>query len=168
MANTYEPIATNTLTTATATVTFSSIPSTYTDLIVSISPMGTAGNYDLGIRYNSDSGSNYSWTSTSFNADNSGAAYSERASNATSITARTNIATTVPYPIIFEVLNYSNSTTYKTSLSKIARGDYAVARTVGMWRSTSAINEVSFILVGGGSTTFKAGSVFTIYGVKNA
>jgi len=166
--STYEPIATTTLATATSTVTFSSIPSTYTDLIMVVSPIGTAGNYDLGIRYNSDSGSNYSFTSISFNADNNNSPYSERASNATSITARTNIATVVPYPIIFEVLNYSNSTAYKTSLSKIARGDYAVARTVGMWRNTNAVNEVSFILVGGGSTTFKAGSAFTIYGVKSA
>jgi hypothetical protein len=168
MPATYETIATTTLGSATGTVTFSSIPSTYTDLVIVISPTATNGNYDVGMRYNSDSGSNYSWTSISFNADNSGSAYSERATNATSITARTNIATVNPYPVIFEILNYSNTTTYKTSLSRIARETYAVARTVGLWRSTSAINEVSFVLVGGGSTTYKAGTVITLYGIKAA
>jgi len=168
MPATYETIATTTLGSATGTVTFSSIPSTYTDLAIVVSPIATAGNYDLSIRYNSDTGSNYSWTGLLFNADNSGSVYSTRGTNATFIPTLTNIATATPYPAIIHIQNYSNTTTYKTSTSRIARETYANSAVVGVWRSTSAINEVSLILTGGGSTTFKADTVITLYGIKAA
>jgi hypothetical protein len=168
MAITYEPIATTTVSTATHPVTFSSIPSTYTDLVIVVSPIGTAGNYDLAVRYNSDTGTNYSWTGILFNADNSGAVTSGRGSNTTSIPANTNVATVTPYPVVIHINDYANTTTYKTSVSRVTRETYANAETIGMWRSTSAINEVSLILSGGGSTTFKAGTVITLFGIKAA
>lgn len=168
MAITYEPIATTTISTATHPVTFSSIPSTYTDLIIVVSPIATAGNYDLSVRYNSDTGTNYSWSAIAFNADNSGAVQGTKGTNTTFIPTNTNIATATPYPAIIHIQDYANTTTYKTSLSRISRETYANALTVGNWRSTSAINEVSLILTGGGSTTFKSGTVITLFGVKAA
>lgn len=168
MPQTYTPIATTTLSSTTHPVTFSSIPSTYTDLVVVISPMAANGNYDLSIRYNSDTGSNYSWTSIEFNADNSGSTYSSRGTGTTYIPTRTNIATATPYPAIIHIQNYANTTTYKTSVSRIARETYANSVVVGAWRSTSAINEVSLILTGGGSTSFISGTVVTLYGIKAA
>jgi|688.fasta_scaffold483380_2 hypothetical protein len=166
MSITYEPIATTTVSTATHPVTFSSIPSTYTDLIAVVSPIGTAGNYDLSIRFNSDSGTNYSWAGINFNADNSGAAYSTRGTNTTFFPTSTNVATVTPYPVVIHIQNYANTNIYKACISRIARETYAVALNSGLWRSTSAINEVSFILTGGGSTTFKAGTVISLYGIK--
>jgi hypothetical protein len=170
MPATYETIATTTLGSASGSVTFSSIPSTYTDLIVVTSPTATNNNYDIGIRYNSDTGSNYSMTAMLFNADNSGSAYSTRETNVSSIRNNTNINTTVPNPLVFQIQNYANTTTFKTSLSRTTapQNGYAVAATVGLWRSTSAINEITFVLLGGGSTTYKVGSVFTLYGIKAA
>lgn len=167
MTATYDSIATTTLTTNTATVTFSSISGSYTDLILVASPMATANNYNFNVYYNSDTGSNYSWTSLRFNADDSANPISDRASNTTSIRTNTNISTTTPFPIIYQILNYSNTTTNKTSLSRIARGNYAVAATVGLWRSTSAITSISCILTGGGSASFISGSTFTLYGIKS-
>jgi hypothetical protein len=166
MSITYEPIATTTVSTATHPVTFSSIPSTYTDLIAVVSPIGTAGNYDLSIRFNSDSGTNYSFTGINFNADNSGSAYSSRGTSTTFFPTGTNVATVTPYPVVIHIQNYANTNTYKTCLSRIARETYGQALNSGLWRSTSAINEVSFILTGGGSTTFKAGTVISLYGIK--
>ena len=168
MPATYEAIATVSVTTATDPVTFSSIPGTYTDLVAVVSPVATAGNYDLSIRYNSDTSSNYSWTAILFNADNSGAAYSTRGTSTTFIPTLTNIATVNPYPAIIHIQNYANTTTNKTSISRIARETYAVSEVVGLWRNTSAITSVSFTLTGGGSTTFKAGTVITLYGIKAA
>lgn len=168
MPSTYEPIATTTITTATHPVTFSSIPSTYTDLIAVVSPIATAGNYDFSIRFNSDTTTNYSWTGLNFNADNSASVYSTRVANTTYIPIGTNIATVTPYPGIIHIPNYANTSTYKTIISRIARETYANAINVGTWRSTSAINEISFILTGGGSTTFKADTVITLYGIKAA
>jgi hypothetical protein len=168
MPKTYESIVTTTVTSSTHPVTFSSIPSTYTDLIAVISPLADNGNYDLSIRFNSDSGANYSWTGINFNADNSANPYSSRGTSTTFIPTGTNIATVNPYPAIIHIQNYSNTTTHKTTLSRIARETYAQALNVGMWRNTNAINSISFILTGGGSTNFKSGTTITLYGIKAA
>jgi hypothetical protein len=62
MAITYEPIATATLGTATASVTFSTISGSYTDLVLVIQRRYGYSNkwYATSIRFNSDTGSNYS------------------------------------------------------------------------------------------------------------
>jgi hypothetical protein len=168
MTITYEILATTTLSTATYPVTFSSIPSTYTDLVISVAPIATNNNYDLAVRYNSDSGSNYSMTTLMFNADNSGNPYASREGNASSIRCNTNINSTNIHPAIIQIQNYSNTNIHKTSLSRtgVPSNAYGVSTTVGVWRNTSAINEITFLLLGGGSTTFKAGTVITLYGIK--
>ena len=61
MPATYEPINTQTLGTAVADVYFTSIPQTYTDLVLVISS-NTSSNTQTGYRLNSDSGNNYSDT----------------------------------------------------------------------------------------------------------
>ena len=66
--STYTPIATTTGTGSSGTITFTSIPSTYTDLRIILN--GTETNatlYEFDMRYNNDSGNNYSltWRSTS-------------------------------------------------------------------------------------------------------
>jgi len=61
MPTTYEPIATTTLSTATASVTFSSISGTYTDLRLVIFALGATSDYPY-VEINSDTGTNYSKT----------------------------------------------------------------------------------------------------------
>ena len=66
--NTYTPIATNTLSSATASVTFSSISGVYTDLVLVITPTIPTGAYDILMRVGNgtvDSGTNYSVTRVS-------------------------------------------------------------------------------------------------------
>jgi hypothetical protein len=168
MAITYEPIATTTLGSATATVTFSSISGSYTDLVLVTNPLGSAGNYDLGIRLNSDTGNNYSWTSLRFNSDDSASPISDRASNTNYVAMKTNISTTIPFPSIIQIQNYSNSTTNKSLLARSPRGDYAVSAIVGLWRNTSAVTSVSISLFGGGSANLAVNSTFTLYGIASA
>lgn len=159
------PLATTTLSATADTISFSSISGSYTDLILVLSPMANAGNYDVGIRFNDDTAGNYSLTSIVFNADNNANPYSTRESNISAIKAYTNIATAQPYPVIFHILNYSNTTTYKTALTQTARETYAVSRNVGLWRNTNAITSVSLSFFGGGSTSFKSGTTATLYGI---
>ena len=59
MAITYTPIASITVGTAVPSVTFSSIPQTYTDLILIYN--GSSGIVNLPVRFNGDSGNNYSY-----------------------------------------------------------------------------------------------------------
>ncbi len=118
MAITYEPLATTTVSTATASVTFSSISGSYTDLCVVFAGTASGGNVNLVLTFNSDTGSNYSWTDIEGNGST---AASYRLSNQTGIRfAYNNVATgTSQCNTIMHIMNYSNTTTYKTALGRV-------------------------------------------------
>jgi hypothetical protein len=163
--STYTPIATQTLSSAAATVTFSSISGTYTDLILitnNIQSGGTQGN--LFIQFNSDTGTNYSRTWLSGDGSS---AYSGRESSQTKIglTAYSYPQTTTRWAGIVHIQNYSNSTTYKTILIRGNNSAVGLDEIIGLWRSTSAIT--SFVL-SRSNDNFAAGSTFTLYGIKAA
>ena len=172
MPSTYTPIATTTLGSSAASVTLSSIPSTYTDIILIVSARSnwTTDEYEgLGIQFNSDTGSNYSYTVL---AGNGAAASSFRGTSQTKIEGRLNpsySSNTSPSANVLQLQNYSNTTTYKTMLMRTNSSVeyYEVTATVGLWRSTSAINEVKLFPTESGAQ-FVAGSTFTLYGVKSA
>lgn len=162
MPLTYEPIATTTLGSAQATVTFSSISGSYTDLVLvmAFSDGGTGGGQDILMRFNSDSGSNYSRT---FLIGDGSAATSGRTSNATSF-APGGLYTNSMYKI--QIQNYSNTTTNKTVISDTRVSSTYAASVVGLWRSTSAITSITLTVNAGFS--YQSGSTFTLYGIKAA
>jgi hypothetical protein len=164
MASTYEKIATNTLGTATGTVTFSSISSAYTDLVVIFVGNLNAAATTL-LRYNNDSGSNYS----QINVIGDGtSAINQIRSNGTSFRLYdVGLSSNNINILIFNFNNYSNTTTYKTTLLRCSDtgGSSEVGMGVSLWRDTSAINRLDFINGGG---TWSVGSTFTLYGIKAA
>jgi hypothetical protein len=113
MAQTYEPIATTTLTTTASNATFSSIPGTYTDLVLIGSPKYTSAGDYLKVTYNSDTGSNYSIT---YVLGNGSSASSGRESSVTSMNVMYMTQTSNFGVLRVDIQNYSNSTTYKTAL----------------------------------------------------
>jgi hypothetical protein len=159
MAVTYEPIATTT-TSGGGQVTFSSIPSTYTDIVL-IFGMNPGGNDNLGIRFNNDSTALYSLTRLSGNGTSA---------SSTSVANST-------YPIVqsglyeagytalfkFDIFNYAGSTfkTFTSSAVVSKNGSGEVTTCVGLWRSTAAINRIDLYGSIGNSTV-------TIYGIKAA
>lgn len=160
--STYTPIATTTLGSAAASYTFSSIPSTYTDLIlITQHTCATGTNNQLIIRPNSDTSAIYS--RTYLTGDGSSAAsgaqtgetgiYVSYATTNTDITISTN-----------HFQNYSNTTIYKTVLSR-SNNSYNTRAQASLWRSTAAI---SSILLLPNSGTFATGSTFTLYGIAAA
>jgi hypothetical protein len=166
MASTYTPIATTTLG-SNATITFSSIPNTYTDLRLVIN--GGISNYgwNMRFRYNDDSGTNYSYTYIS--AD--GSAFSGITSNDTKIATTPGIGSAnnlINILNTIDIMNYSNTSKYKTC---IIRGNDAVVGTsavIATWRSTSAINSI-YIYSGAsndGIAHLYAGTTATLYGIK--
>ena len=163
--NTYTPIATSTLGSNSATVTFSSISGTYTDIRLIMSVKSSSGGPDVRIRFNSDTGTNYSGTYLFGNGTTAGSA---RDSNIGGIlldyygtpdTTNFNVNKV-------EIQNYSNSTTYKTVIARADNAGNGTTATVGMWRSTSAITRIDLTLSGGQS--FTTGSTFTLYGIAAA
>ena len=167
MPSTYEPIATQTLGSATNSVTFSSISGTYTDLVLVANYGITASGYGLRMRLGNgsvDSGSNYSDTTLC------GTGSVARSSQNSSVTS---IVTTDPGLVsnsfssimIINLNNYSNTTTYKTAMLRQNAADAEATAIVGLWRSTSAINTINLFV---GSGNILAGSTFTLYGIKAA
>jgi hypothetical protein len=63
------------------------------------------------------------------------------------------------------IMNYANTTTYKTAISRLDDAANYVGTSVGLWRSTSAINSVT-ILAGTGN--IPSGAMFTLYGIAAA
>lgn len=161
MPSTYTPIATTTLGSASNSVSFSSISGTYTDLVLVGSLNVTAG-LDYWVRVNSDSGSNYSNTRI---IGNGSTASSARSSNGAQIYINATGTATGQQQFTMNLFNYSNSTTYKTLLIRYDVANQETVARVGLWRNTAAINT---ILIQTDSSTFTAGSMFTLYGIKAA
>ena len=168
MTATYEKIATSTLVSSTQTVTLSSIPATYTDLVLVCSIKGDAASMSVVFRVNGDTGSNYSAT---YLEGTGSAASSARVSSQTQIPLSASVSynSTNFGTQIIQAMNYSNTTTYKTFLQRFnsaSGGSFpGVSTSVGLWRSTAAIFQFDIISTAGGQN-FVAGSTFTIYGIK--
>jgi hypothetical protein len=166
MAATYESIATTTLGSAATSITFSSIPSTYTDLrvvFVGTQSTGTA----CFVRLNSDTGTNYSYTYLWGNGSSVG---SGRAINEDWILIDLASGFGSTYPAMFQMdlFSYAGST-FKTMLvqnSNDKNGSGSVERSVRLWRSTSAINTISINSYN--AANFAIGTTATLYGIKNA
>ena len=160
--STYTPIATTTGTGGSNAITFSSIPSTYTDLILVCNFLLTANSGTGWIRFNGDTGTNYSDT---YLYGNGTSASSGRHSNiAQSYCADADSVT--PVISIHHIQNYANTTTYKTFLSRSNLASSGTAAYAGLWRSTAAINSITFS--NNASANITSSSTFTLYGVLNA
>jgi hypothetical protein len=164
--STYTPIATQTLGSSAASVTFSSISGSYTDLILITNATSTSGgSQSISIKVGNgsvDTGANYSLT---YLYGDGSSAVSGRYSNAnylyTGRVTNTNLSTGITH---FQ--NYSNTTTYKTVLSEGRNAAAIIINLVNLWRSTSAINIMELGIDGGYS--FASGSTFTLYGIAAA
>ena len=169
MPSTYTPIATSTYGSDAGAFSFTSIPSTYTDLIavLNIRSKKAASTGFLCSRMNSDSGSTHSYTiltgsgssaSSSRNTNVSWDSFAEIAGN--------NAASGVYSTVIYHIMNYANTTTNKTLIARVNEAGSNVSAQVGLWRSTSAMTSLQFFDYDGAN--FAAGSSFTLYGVKSA
>lgn len=162
---TYEPIATTTAGGSSTNVTFNSISGSYTDLVLVIANV-TAQIDNVGITLNSDTGSNYSRVIAQGNGSTKS---SSKNNNQTYLyTMYKDTAGGNPAMSISQFLNYSNSTTYKTVLTRQetnSSGTKSVQVMLSVWRSTSAITSIS---INSGNANFNSGATFTLYGIAAA
>ena len=168
MALTYEPIATTTLSSASSTITFSSIPQTYTDLRVilrvsNVTATGSQINFYLN-------GNSINVARVSNHA--SAGAVGENATTNTYMSITGSQGTpnsTSPSMCVVDVFNYAN-TSYRKSLWAnfyLYTGSSGAVGNVGaVSLATSAINEIQ--LQYGGGTGFNTGTMATLYGIKAA
>jgi hypothetical protein len=65
--------------------------------------------------------------------------------------------------IIIDIMDYSNTTTNKTNLTRSNNVGNGLAAVVGMWRNTNAITSIRFFPDSG---NFSTGSTFRLYGIQ--
>ena len=177
MANTMTLIEAKTLGSTTASVTFSSIPSTYTDLCLKISAR------------NSQTGGSYNNIILSINGSPSGTSHNTKALYTIGTTVGSNGGTSAASAVIGAMPlsdstantfsnvelyfpNYANTSTNKsfssdavTENNTASNGTIFNALIAGLWASTSAI---SSLYVGNESGSFLTNSTFYLYGIKNS
>lgn len=157
--NTYVALDKVTVGTATPSITFNAIPQTYTDLMIVANGLESANQY-VGIRFNSDTATNYSQTrlysdGSSINSDTQTTATFGRIS-AGDPTNRFAIQVSVP--------NYKNATTYKTWLSRTNMPNNMVGAIAGLWRKTpEAITSITITTAS--ADNFSVGTTFSLYGI---
>jgi hypothetical protein len=156
---TYALIASTTTTNGQTSLSFSSIPSTYTDLVVVANCRNNSGTYDLQLRVNSDGGSNYSRT---YLVGDGTTAASARASSVTYAQIGGYIGTSQGVAVI-NFMDYANTTTNKTFLSRAGSAAVNTGALVALWRSTAAINSITFDWAAG---AFAADGSFRLYGIQ--
>lgn len=160
VALTYEPIATQTVSASNVTITFTSIPSTYTDLVLVTGSSNTLGGV-YNLRFNNDSGSNYSYTVFSGNGSATACTnyVSQTSTNLFNIPGSGSIQMTT----ITHLMNYANTSVYKSLFTRANDTSGLVNETAGFWLNTSAINRID--LSTSGASNFINGSVITLYGI---
>jgi hypothetical protein len=161
MTATYDAIATTSVTGTPSTIDFTSISGSFTDLVVVLTAKTSAGTETL-LRFNSDTGNNYSTTILYGTGTTAG---SYRDSNQSRILTAFygNPTTDNSHVSITHIQNYSNTNTNKTILCRSNRAAGGVDAIVGLWRNTAAITSVTILTNGG---TFTSGTVATLYGIK--
>lgn len=168
----FDALATVTLTSTAASVTFSGIPSTYTHLQVRALSHRTGGTADdnTNMQFNADSGSNYAWHQ--LYGDGSSAAAGS-ATSTTLIRAIPDLTSSTGFGVgIIDVLDYANTSKLKTVRIFAGYdnngGGYAILRS-GLWFkagtgvTSDAINSITFTPNSG---SFTANTSFSLYGVR--
>lgn len=165
----FESIATATVSSATNSVTFSSIPSTFTHLQVRafIIP---AGEDNLGIKLNGDTGNNYA----GHQIQGTGSSATSYAVSSTTMYLNGLFTGTSGYPFvaIYDFLDYTNTNKFKVVRGiagcdgNAANTSYRVGLHSGLWRDTPAINSINFYTFYG--NFIGANSHFALYGIKVA
>jgi hypothetical protein len=166
MATTYVPIDTQTVVnTSTNTITFTSIPSTYTDLIF-VCNYGESTNAGIKVIVNNDSTSGL-YSMTRVRGDGSTASSSRRTSqNQWYIPEGPSLPTDVSAITTLNFMNYSNTAIFKTVLQRDNVASSGLSACVNLWASTVAINRIDVICLS--SDVFANGSTFSLYGVASA
>jgi hypothetical protein len=172
---TYTLISSNVLSSSAASVTFSAIPATYTDLVIKASIRENSGGQypnSMELQFNGSSASNYSITT--LYADSTSPS-SARYSNATSMSALYSVNGSSSTSNTFSsveiyIPSYTTSQNKPLSLSNVTEANtgsnllWSIAAHAGLWRDNSAITSINLAC----GASLGIGSSFYLYGISNA
>jgi hypothetical protein len=157
---TYIALGNITLGGSAASVTFSSIPATYRDLVLVVNGTTTSGSTaNSWIRFNGDTGSNYSYVRIL----GDGSSVSSSASTGNNYLTTGDINSAI-FTSVIHIMDYSATDKHKTALSKTGNVSAYLGAYVGRWANTAAITSV---LVSNQSGDFTSGTTFALYGIAS-
>jgi hypothetical protein len=163
--NTYVAIATANGTGSSGSVTFSSIPATYTDLVLIVSgTLVSGGDSGLELRFNGTGSGSTSYSGTLLDG-NGTAASSARQTNVAGANNGLISSNAVGNSVI-QIMNYANTTTYKTILGRGNLSNLLTRASVYLWRDTPAA--INAIEVRTGAGNYSTSTTFSLYGIKAA
>lgn len=157
---TYTPLANVTLASATSTISFSSIPSTYKDLIfvINIAATATVLN-EVFIRFNGDTGSNYSY----LEAFGAGSGSGGGGSGSRTYNMIGYHGGGVSVITIAQVMDYSATDKHKTTLARNDKTDQGTTMIGCRWANTAAVT--SALISNIAPANFPVGTTVALYGV---
>jgi len=173
----YESIATATGTGSSGTITFSSIPSTYTSLQIRIMSKSTrtasTGTNDAFLRLNNDTGSNYAYHDLYGDGTSAGASGAATQTairiQRIAVSSGTGLSNMMGVAIV-DLHDYASTTKNKTvrnisgaDLNGVTSGSMWLSS--GLWQSTTAVNRLDLYFSGENFTTT---TVVSLYGIKGA
>jgi hypothetical protein len=158
---TYTPLATITISASVASVTFSSIPSTYRDLVI-ISTINPVEPGSIYVRLNGDTGNNYTSVTLSGSPDG---ATSGTASTSYAVLGISRAGSANIQNAITEFFDYSATDKHKTMLGR-QRHSTEAATAAARWANTNAITSIQISAAGNFTTTsYASGTTISLYGV---
>lgn len=165
MPGTYIPISTTTLSSGVQTVTISSIPQTYTDLVLVISAQQTPAPNTTYLRFNGNSAPNYyqtfltsSGTTVTYTRYLDFTYFSEY----NGISSHDGVSAN-----IYHIFNYALTTEYKTITARTGTGTIGIDLYTGTYAPGSNFN-ITSLTYGTTVGTLITGSTFTLYGILAA
>ena len=171
MANTFELISSYTVSSPQISYTFSSIASTYTDLILKVSARddnsASANGSYYRIYFN---GSSSSYTAIYLRGTGSAVASGSFAQYAGNSVTTAQTSNTFSNDEIY-IPNYAGSTNKSYSVDAVVENNNTGAFATliaGLWANTAAITSVKIEAANAGANYFQANTTFYLYGVKNA
>ena len=173
--STYTLIQSQTLASSAASVTFSSIPSTYTDLVLRVSARSNdaAVTESLTVAVNGSTAlTSYTYIEGTASAATSGnAGFNDNVQLTASLDADNATANTFNNAEIY-IPNYTSTSSKPMSAFAVAENNSAttavITNTAGLYRTTTAINTITISLNTYGTNNFKANSSFYLYGISNS
>jgi hypothetical protein len=171
MPNTFELIASDVLSSTTSSVTFSSIPATFTDLVLKLAARSDTNSVDdlFYIRLNGVTSSLYSFTNISGNG--SSVSSSRGSGSPLAFNYLLNGATSTANTFTnFELYIPSYTVSQSKSIGSFGvrennTSSALILNTASVFRSNSAISEITAFP---GFGSFVSGSSFYLYGIKNS
>lgn len=153
--STYTPIASQTLTSTTTSVTFTNVPQNFTDLIVVINGNLTASGVK-SILFNGSSTGYSCLTMVGYGTGVSSGTYNESYIDVWNAAGNQFVNTV-------QIQNYSNSSTFKTYIARQSAASTSTEAIVGTWRDISPITTIRIF---GSGQTFASGTTFNLYGIQ--